>query len=240
MLTRPAPPPDRTLRYGSDPDQLIDLRLPAEISKPLVVAIHGGFWRARWDRAHLGPFAADLVSNGWPVATLEFRRVGRDGGWPGTFEDVRAALDAVPGELGEPILTGHSAGGHLALWAAGEVPVRGVLALAPVADLEAGYAQRLGDDAVRELLGGGPAEVPDRYTAADPMRRPPVGPVTIVHGTEDEEVPIAISRRFAAAKGATLVELPGIEHFGVIDPASAAWPAVLTALSALTEGPDSR
>jgi acetyl esterase/lipase len=240
VLTRPAPPPDLTLRYGEHPDHVADVRFPPGGRGPLVVFVHGGFWRAAFDRAHSGPLAADLAARGYVAATVEFRRVGQPGGgWPGTLDDVAAAVTALPGLLerpgDRPVLAGHSAGGHLALWLAGRSPelVRGVLALAPVADLALAHARGLGDGAVAELLGGGPDEVPARYAAADPAARGPlVVPATIVHGDRDDRVPIEVSRAYAdrTGGGVRLVELAGVEHFGVIDPLSSAWPAVLAAL----------
>jgi pimeloyl-ACP methyl ester carboxylesterase len=258
VLSRPAPPPDLTLRYGEHPDQVADVRLPEVCDAPLVIFIHGGFWQAAYDRAHTGPLAADLAGRGYAVATIEYRRVGQPGGgWPGTFSDVAAAIAAVPDLLAKelahrgappvnidrPVLAGHSAGGHLALWYAAVAPdaVRGVLALAPVADLIAAHRLRLGDDAVFGLLGGRPDALPDRYASADPMAHLPLKVRTvIVHGTDDERVPVELARDYAEAAArtgddTTLVELPGVEHFAVIDPLSAAWPAVLDALRTVTD-----
>src|SRR6266508_2585042 len=146
---------DRMVRYGPHPEQVVDLwlpsgRLPSGRAKPPIVFIHGGFWRAAYDRTHATPLAADLAGRGHPVAMIEYRRVGHDGGgWPGTLDDVAAAIAAVP-ELDRPIVMGHSAGGHLALWYAGHAPhtVRGVVALAPVADLGMAYRLGLGNGAV--------------------------------------------------------------------------------------------
>jgi dipeptidyl aminopeptidase/acylaminoacyl peptidase len=132
------------------------------------------------------------------------------------------------------VLAGHSAGGHLALWAAAETPCT-VVALAPVADLREAYARNLDGDAVARLLGGGPDDVPDRYAAADPMARLPLGRRTVlVHGERDAQVPVDLSRRYAAAARAagddvTLRDLPGVDHFQVIDPQSSAWSSVVTA-----------
>lgn len=256
MLTRPAPPPDVTLRYGEHPDQVADLRLPpaATVPAPLLVVIHGGFWRAEYDRTHTGPLAADLAARGWAVAQLEYRRSGQPGGgWPGTFADVAAGLSLVPALAAEaaavaaapPLLVGHSAGGHLALWWAGVARVRGVLALAPVCDLAAAHRRDLDGGAVAALLGGAPAEVPHRYAYAEPDPAPDLA-VTVLHGTEDRQVPVTMSREFAGrrrvpgrarAGGVELVELPGVEHFALIDPASAAWPAVVRALDHLAAAP---
>jgi acetyl esterase/lipase len=243
----PRDEPARTVRYGSDPEHVVDLWLPARVAAgtPAVIFIHGGFWRAAYDRTHATPFAADLVARGYPVAMVEYRRVGHEGGgWPGTFDDIEAAVVAVRPALGEDrplIVMGHSAGGHLALWYAKRAPhpVRGVVALAPVADLDTAYRLGLGRGAVAELLRGGPDEQPDRYASADPRRLLPLGvPTVIVHGEYDDVVPVQIGRDYAAAArlagdDARLVELPGVEHFGVIDPQSAAWPAVLDAIAAL-------
>ncbi|MFB6394022.1 alpha/beta hydrolase family protein [Polymorphospora lycopeni] len=254
VLSRPAPPPDATVRYGGHPDQIADVRLPGGTGpvRPLVVVVHGGFWRAEYDRTHTGPLAADLAGRGYPVAQLEYRRTGQpDGGWPTTLDDVAAGIDALPrlvAELGvadggPPILLGHSAGGHLALWYAARTAaeLRGVVALAPVADLAEAYRLDLDGGAVADLLGGGPDEVPDRYALADPSAQAlpvPGSPCVIIHGLADVQVPVGISRRYVdslAGRGAevTLVELPDVEHFGLIDPASAAWPEVTAGLLTL-------
>jgi acetyl esterase/lipase len=248
VLTRAAPPPDLTLHYGEHADQVVDVRLPPRQAGPLVIFLHGGFWRAAYDRGHTGPLAAALAQGGHPVVQVEFRRVGQDGGgWPGTFDDVAAAVEAVPRLLRDrvdtagPILAGHSAGGQLALLHAERAA--GVLALAPVADLGYAYELGLGEGAVADLLGGGPAQAPDRYAAVDPVRRGPLAtPTVIVHGDHDDRVPIEVSRRYARTAGPAcrLVELPGVEHFGVIDPLSPAWPAVLAALKALIDAATKR
>lgn len=222
------------MRYGPHPDQIADLRLPAGATGPLVVVVHGGFWRPDYDRTHTGPMAAALAALGHPVAQLEYRRTG----YPDTLDDVAAGLRALPdlaASSGPPVLIGHSAGGHLALWAAATgVPAAGVLALAPVADLAEAHRLDLDGGAVAALLGGGPEDVPERYAAADPSALPPPPcPVVIVHGDQDVQVPIEIGRRYAARTGARLVELPGTEHFGVIDPKSWAWSDVTAELHSL-------
>jgi acetyl esterase/lipase len=239
VLTRAAPPPDRTLPYGPLPEHVVDVRLPTRLPAPIVVVLHGGFWRAAYDRTHTGPMAAALAAAGHVVAIPEYRRTGQEGGgWPGTFDDVAAALDAIPGLLapygsGPPVWLGHSAGGHLALWAASRAgaPTGGVVSLAGCADLGMCAALGLGEGATVALLGGTPAEVPDRYSFADPVRLPPpAAPVTLLHGTADDRVPIEVSRSYAERTGAELRELPGVGHFALIDPLSTAWPSVLAAL----------
>lgn len=242
MLTRPAPPPDHTLSYGPHPDNLVDIY---GRSGPLVLFIHGGFWRAEYDRAHIRPLCADLAAGGYRAAAIEFRRTGpTTTGWPHTFADVALAVRTVPdlvaaaagGPSDPPVVAGHSAGGHLALWVAAEPDpaVRGVLALAPVTDLIAAYRQDLDGGAAAALLGGAPADQPERYAAADPMTRPaPTAPTTLIHGDQDRQVPIDFSIRYAARTGAHLVALPGVEHFALIDPLSTAWPTVTHELAAL-------
>jgi len=265
ILTRPAAPPDLTLRYGSGSEHVADLRLPRTgRPAPLVLFLHGGFWRAEFDRAHTGPLTATLAAAGYAVCTPEFRRIGqRGGGWPGTFDDVAAAVDTLP-DLADAaagpgcldpsnlVLAGHSAGGHLALWTGGRHripatspwhapgrPYLGVVALAPVSDLAACHAQGLGGGAAAGLIGGAPSRYPDRYALADPARLIPLGiRVRIVHGSRDDRVPCGMSRDYAAratAEGDEVVldELPGCGHFELIDPLSAAWPAVLAAFRAI-------
>jgi acetyl esterase/lipase len=264
VLRRPAPPPDVTLRYGDGPDHVIDLRLPPgpRARRPLVVVVHGGFWRARYDRTHTGPQASALAALGYVVAVPEYRRVGQPGGgWPGTFDDTASWSDRLVGlvtaEIGEEavdpasvVLVGHSAGGQLSLWAASRhrlaagsawrratpLAVRGVVSLAGVCDLALAAGLRLGDGAVQDLLGGDPEAVPDRYPLADPAALLPSGVRSVlVHGADDVNVPIALSRAYAdralrVGDDVRVVDLPGTAHFEVIDPLSAAWPAVTAAV----------
>ena len=265
VLSRPAPLPDHEIRYGTGPEHVADVRLPAATSRPapLVIFLHGGFWRAAYDRSHTGPMATALAAAGYAVCVPEFRRTGQaGGGWPGTFEDVAAAVDRSPALVrkaagagvvaDEPaLLAGHSAGGHLALWAAGryllsldsgwhaDTRARGVVALAGVSGLAACYDQGLGNGAAADLMGGGPARFPQRYRAADPAGLLPLGcPVRLVHGSLDDVVPPAMSRGYAALGRAagddtTVAELPGVSHLDVIDPLSPAWPPVLAAFKDL-------
>jgi dipeptidyl aminopeptidase/acylaminoacyl peptidase len=212
-----------TIPYGNAPSQVAD-HLAVGGAACRVVLVHGGFWRVAYGRDLMLPLAADLVARGIDVWNLEYRRVGEaGGGWPGTFDDVATAVRDLVGPGAFAI--GHSAGGHLALWLAAEGLVAGAASLAGVADLVAGARDRLGGDACVELLGGGPADVPDRYAAASPAERLPFGaPQLLVHGDRDDRVPVSQSIGHAAAATAAgddveLVVLPGVGHFEVIDPA---------------------
>jgi acetyl esterase/lipase len=249
VLTRWAPGPDETVRYGPEPDQVIDVRRPAGGPvRGLVVFFHGGFWRAEYDRMHVRPLAVALARAGYVVATPEFRRTGDPGGgWPGTIDDAVAAGEAVVGLVGadlRPVLAGHSAGGHLALLAAAAMaaaghPPAGVLGLAPVSNLVDAYERDLDAGAVRALLGGGPDDVPDRYAAADPMARLPLGvPQVVIHGHNDAVVPLEMSRTYAAAADAAgdpmrLIEIADADHFDLIDPESPVWPEVMAIITSL-------
>lgn len=232
--------PDAVLRYAAHEDAVVDVHLPRgslphDSTDRVVVLVHGGFWKAAYDRRHTRPMARALAEAGWVVATPEYRRVGNGGGWPVTAEDVHTAVSRLPGLLGSLgiatgplVVTGHSAGGHLALWlATTDLAVRRVVGLAPVCDLGEAIRLGLGDDATQAFLGEHePGE-------ADPMvlfDRRPAAEVVVVHGGADEDVPVSLSRRLAAAHPwVELREVPG-DHFGPITPDSAAWPTVLEAL----------
>ncbi|MBM7111949.1 alpha/beta hydrolase family protein [Archangium primigenium] len=262
MLETPAPPADTRIPYGDITHQFGDLRLPrGEGPHPVVVMIHGGFWRARYDLEHVGHLCADLTRRGYATWSLEYRRVGHpEGGWTGTFEDVARGTDYLrtlarhyPLDLKRVVLMGHSAGGHLALWLAGRgrleageplhtptplVP-RGVVSLAGVVDLARAHTLNLGNGIVESFLGGTPAQVPERYRLGSPAALLPLGvKQVLVHGVKDDIVPVALSEAYqarATALGDTarLVRLENAEHFAVIDPRAAEWAQVVEAVGSL-------
>ena len=245
VLQRPAPPPDLTLSYGTLPEHVIDVRLPGGAGPaPLAVLFHGGFWRPRFDRTHLRPMAHALAACGYVVAMPEYRRAGMGPDWTATFDDVALACDLVASLVAEHAdiervtWAGHSAGGHLALWAAarpfmdsawqGACSASHVVSLAGCSSLRLCADWNLSDGAVQNLLGGSPGSVPARYAAADPgILTPPSVPVTLVHGTADDRVPVGMSQAFPVGR---LIEIPGAGHFDLIDPHSTAWPQVLAAI----------
>jgi acetyl esterase/lipase len=249
-------PPAPCVAYGDHPDQVANLHRPAAEGGPwpCVVLLHGGFWRTGWDRTLMTPLAVDLASRGFAVWNVEYRRVGQDGGgWPGTFEDVAAALDHlvdIEGVDTQRVTTcGHSAGGHLALWLAarhrlsdgpGSLPrVRPVAAIsqAGVCDLERAWRDDLGSSAVEGLLGALP-DADGRLAAASPAALAPLGvPQLLVHGTADDVVPVSQSRDHAARDPlAELVELEGADHFDVIDARHRGWEVVVERLPSFLGG----
>ena len=241
-------------RYGADLAQFGELWLPDGPAAGTVVVIHGGFWRARYDLSLGRPLAADLAARGYAAWNLEYRRALAGGGWPGTFEDVAAGIDllaTLPVDTSRVVAAGHSAGGHLAAWAAGRaklppgapgenpaVAVRGVIAQAGVLALADCAREHVGGTAALDLMGGGPDELPDEYRLADPIAAVPIpAPVVCLHSRADADVPYSYSERYVAAATAaggraSLVELTG-DHFTLIDPASADWAAAIAALPTL-------
>jgi acetyl esterase/lipase len=250
ILTLAPPPAGERLAYGSDPNQFLDLRRPPAKEKnklphALIINIHGGYWRAKYNLDHAGHLCAALAAKGLATANLEYRRVGDEGGaWPGTFADIRSAYHFLlqnahrhnldPARV---VIMGHSAGGQLALClAAHERTVTRVVSLAGVVDLQRAYKLHLSNDAVVEFLRGTPSEVPDHYREADPMELSlPQAQQWLIHGSADEVVPPDFSRGYIAAKQkrsdsakeiAHLLEIPGAGHFDVIDPRNQAWKQV--------------
>jgi acetyl esterase/lipase len=262
-------------RYGPHRSQRADLYFPgggggggqdSVSSHPLMVTIHGGSWKSRYGKFIMRALVGDLTRRGWAVWNIEYRRVGGGGGWPATFEDVALAIDHLAAlddprlDLDRVSVLGHSAGGHLALWAAGRenlpagapgalagpppVRLRRVISQAGVVDLVGGYGDRtvIGQHggAVWGLMGGAPEELPERYAVGDPMRLLPVPmPVLLVHGVIDDTVSVQLSRGYAhAARDAgcevELVEIEGEAggHRTHVDPRGEAWAAVTARLPA--------
>ena len=237
MLTRMAPEPDAVARYGALPDHVADVYTGTSTDRPLLMLIHGGYWRPDYDRTHLRIFASGLADAGWQVASIEYRRIPGDP--DAMIDDVRSAIALLPRQIshhnGSLLLIGHSAGGHLALWSAsagasGARDIAGVIALAPVCDVAQADLLELDGGAVRDFLGCAADERPD----LDPMLLQPRVPITLVHGDQDSLVPVEFSRRYLAAKAGlpvTLTLIPGVGHFELIDPLSAAWPVVLSLIT---------
>ena len=242
ILSRPQPPPDERVAYGADPNQYLEVRLPrAKGPHSVLLNIHGGYWRSRYDLTHAGHLCEALRAAGVATFNIEYRRVGNHGGgWPGSFEDIRSAWRFVQQEHSrfhlDPdrlVVMGHSAGGQLALClAAHETSVRRAISLAGVVDLKKGYALHLSNDAVAEFLGGKPEAVPEHYREADPMElHIPHVRQWLLHGKEDNTVPPEFSRDYVrqkkqAGEPVELLEIPHAGHFELIDPGSEAFQQV--------------
>jgi acetyl esterase/lipase len=247
----PSREPDRVVRYGDQPGQDSEVWLPSSPSgpAPLVFLVHGGCWLEAYDRSHLRPLAAALSERGYVVLLPEYRRVGQPGGgWPGTFEDIASAMDAIAGQpitgadLENSVLVGHSAGGHLALWAAGRDRIasgealyredpfmpRAAIGLAAITDLE-DYAG--GDNSCQrvtpELMGGSPEERPGRYAQASPAALGTSIPTVLLQGSADAIVPPGQAH---ALPGADVRLVEGAGHFDLVHPETPAFGILLAVL----------
>jgi acetyl esterase/lipase len=239
ILTLPPPKADARIPYGKDPLQFGDLRIPGGAGPhPVVIFIHGGYWRAAYNLDHAGHLCAALARAGTATWSIEYRRIGdAGGGWPGTLDDVLHGAEHLVRiaprhglDLSRIVASGHSAGGQLALWLAAQraVDLRGVVPLAAVSDLRRAWALQLSNGVVKQFLGGSPDQVPQRYAATSPIELLPISVAQrMVHGTADNIVPYDMSERFAkASHNATLIPLKGAGHFELIDPRSREWAAV--------------
>lgn len=207
------------IAYGDHPSQFAELSTPSDATGvPVVVVVHGGFWMQQYDLGLGRPLAEDLVAHGVAAYNVEYRRLGGGGGWPETGADVLAAIDALDDprlDLSRVVTLGHSAGGHLAVWAAARHDrITGAVSQAGVLDLAAHprSAALLGPD-------------PD-YADASPIEQVPVGvPVVCVHGDADVNVPFSQSEAFAEASGCELVRLAGVGHMELVEVGTEAWKA---------------
>jgi acetyl esterase/lipase len=262
IFSRPVPSADHRIPYGAGPSQFGDLWIPQTRSpSPLVVFLHGGWWQSEYNLGYAGHLCAALKKEGIASWSVEYRRVGKTGGgWPTTFQDVAAGFDfaatlakSYPLDLSRVITMGHSAGGHLAFWLAGrhhidphsaiyaprpQVPLRGVIALAGAVDLRltidlSGYFTYAHDKReTYNLMGGRPADLPDRYKAGNPGDLLPFHvPQVLIQGTADDQIPPELPSRWTEMSrrlgdNATVSMIPSANHFDVVDPESVAWGTV--------------
>jgi acetyl esterase/lipase len=264
LLARERGRADTRVAYGAEPNQFGELWLPEGPGPhPVVVLIHGGCWQASLPGLELMDYlAADLRRRGRAVWSLEYRRLGGGGGYPATFHDVAAGVDHLralagkhPLDLGRVVVSGHSAGGHLALWTAARsrlprssplwrakpLKVRGVVTLAGINDLAAYRAtgpEACGGPATVDGLVGAP-RAGDLYADTSPPKLLPLGVrQVVISGALDHIVPPRFGAAYAseaAARGDRVlpVELPHAGHFELIDPTAPAWTRVRASLDAL-------
>lgn len=254
------PPAGIRIPYGDAPEQFGELRVPPGPGPfPVVVVVHGGWWREKFNLGYAGHLSAALTSDGFASWNIEYRRVGSpNGGYPNLLNDVTSALNKLTGiadeyalDLSRIVVTGHSAGGHIAAWLAakqshpeldvfgpspaliGAVPVAGAVDLLLCSEM--GVADSVGIP-VHDFLGGTPLEQSERYALASPVELLPTGiPVICVHGDEDAAVPLVVSERYVerarlAGDKTSLVMLKGVEHFAPFDPTTEAGAAVREAV----------
>jgi acetyl esterase/lipase len=269
LAALPSRAPDRHIAYGSDPSQYGELRLPIGRGPfPVAVLIHGGCFKAEYaTRKDLDAVGDALKDDGIATWNVEYRRLGQvGGGWPGTYLDVGKAVDHVRAiareynlDLNRVVIVGHSAGGHLAMWAAARarVPVgspihtvaplkvRGVVDLAGPVDLTAnisGYQTLCGDTVITSLLGGTPRSVPQRYAQASPIKLLPLGiPQVLISGSRENFVPLPLAQAYTraatlAGDSVRLIVIPDVGHFEIASPRASTWPRVESTIRALFDG----
>lgn len=268
LLARKTSLADRRIAYGPDPLQYGELWVPTRRrGARVVVVIHGGCWQAALPGLELMNGVAEALRNrGYAVWNIEYRRLGHSGGgYPGTFEDVGRAVDFLRVisrtdhlDLGHVVVVGHSAGGHLALWAAGRrklqpcspvhslrpLRIGGVLTLAGINDLAAYRAD--GPDAcggpttIDQLVGADHRPAGTEYADTSPVDLLPIGArQTIASGSLDPIVPTRFGDAYALAARATgdmvtTLDLPHAGHFELIDPLGPDWPAIARAIDRLS------
>jgi acetyl esterase/lipase len=269
MAALPSQPPDKRIEYGPGSSQHADLRIPSGIGPhPLVVLIHGGCFKAAYATAdYFGAMADALKADGIATWNIEYRRLGEPGsGWPGTYLDVGRAVDHVRAvaseyhlDLSRMAVVGHSAGGHLAMWAAARhrlpktsdlyvanpLPIRGVVDLAGPVDLTVnipGYESLCADHVITSLLGGPPAAVPDRYAHASAIALLPLGiPQVIVVGSYEDYVPLPLVDAYVraatdAGDHVRRIVIPEAGHFEIASPLAFTWTQVQPAIRSVIDG----
>ena len=239
----PVVEPDHRYSYGKDSQQFGELYLPASAPPhPVIILVHGGGYRAMYDLKPMGSVARALADDGFAVWNIEYRRAGNGGDFPHMFLDAGAAADHLSWladrhnlDLDSVLSVGHSAGGHLALWLAGRhkapaasplyaadsLPIGGVVALAPIADIRFAVEKALSSDALLLVMGGGPEAASANYAAGSPSDLLPLGiPQAHIVGTEDiaimNNVKVYLAAAVSAGDNAQLIEAPRVGHFEIV------------------------
>ena len=242
----PKPAVDHLIKYGPDQYQFGELRLPGgKGPHPVVVFVHGGCWLAEFDLTMAANLSGELAKAGIASWTIEYRRIGNEGGaWPGTMHDMSAAVEHLRQlekpynlDLSKIVLMGHSAGGHLVLWYAAKknldkssefysetaLDIKGVVPLAAISNITTyrhEYDTQDCNTAVPGLLGGEPEDLPERVSQLNPAQLLPLQvPVRLVHGDADVLVPLRQSTAFmqAARKAGDDITLTVVDQAGHFD-----------------------
>lgn len=227
-LVNRAAVPFEMVSYGPDAEQFGDLR---RSGRGLVVLVHGGFWRREWERDTMESLAVDLHRRGFSTWNVEYRRLGVGGGWPGSFDDILAALDNVP-ELGlgdvPVVVLGHSAGGFMAMWLGprSHTPIRLIVSMAAVTDLHIHARSGLyGAEEVQRLLDAGAPATADREATR----------TLLVHGEQDTHVPFDHASALRNGPGIELIAARA-GHFQLLDPQRDPWPDVVDRIDRAISG----
>lgn len=242
--------PPTQFRYATHDDGFLDLRVPEGTGPhPVIVLIHGGFWRDIWLRDTIDPMAAGFVEHGYATVNTEYRR--GFGSYPASIEDVDSVIDWIHEhadahdlDAGSIVLVGHSAGGYHALHAAQRrADLAGVVAIAAVTDLEdivVRYADEPGVEPATHFMGVARQDDPESWSTASLTGSPQV-PVHVIHGTHDDVVDVSQARSYAVLSGelCDLTELEGVDHMRVIDPHDVTFATVVGAINQMRPGPGS-
>ncbi|PZQ64852.1 MAG: alpha/beta hydrolase [Phenylobacterium zucineum] len=253
-MAQPQVQPDARIAYGAAPAQVVELFLPRGGARPypVVVMLHGGCYLAEYQGlTQTSGIAADLAARGYAVWNVEYRKLGEDGaGFPGTYLDVADAVDRIRAEAPKygldpdrVVAVGHSAGGHLALWAASRaklprdsqlwradpLKIRAVVSLGGIGDLKPHAGVFAG------ACGPSIAQVapPATYPETSPAALLPTGvAATMIHGEFDHVMPPDTGQAYAAtvrAAGdpAEAIEIKGVGHFDPVMPGTEAWKTVV-------------
>ncbi|MGB9992465.1 alpha/beta hydrolase family protein [Massilia sp. SM-13] len=250
--------PDKHIAYGAAPSQFVELFRPAGKGPfPVVVLIHGGCWTVQFGGiTQMRNMASSLAAQGIAVWNVEYRRYDEPGGgYPGMYQDVAAAVDRLKQEaaasqldLTRVVAVGHSAGGHLAQWAASRhrlpswspawvkdpLAIPQVISLGGLADLrlQAALIKSSCERDTEQLAGKPSAARPDVFLDTSPAEMLPAKIHTVlVHGEHDTVSPISTGEAYArraraAGDTASVVLLPGGSHYDEVAATSPSWKIV--------------
>ncbi len=261
--------PDHRLAYGTTASQIGELRIPTGNGlHPVVLLIHGGCWKQPYaSLQELGPLGDALKADGIATWNIEYSRLYEAGsGWPGTYLDTGRALDHLRVlaeeyrlDLNRVVVVGHSAGGHLAMWAAARsrlpkesqlfaanpLRVKGVINLAGTMDMKDNVENMQAgchDTVVSGMLGGTPQQVPERYAQASAINLLPLGiPQLLIWGEYEDFIPLPLAQKYVkaatqAGDAVKVIVVPEVGHFDLASPFTASWPVLQSSIKAMLYG----